>query len=384
MEQENEATATITDPCHEHAVAYSSGAMVQRIEVFEEPLNLVLADPAHKPAETGSFVGSRVFGTVIFSEGPRAGGECAIESVCGCWWVDWPRLEALATVLTVPSAARSIVRLLLRARDSIPQVTRERVEELAIEAAKNPPEWARTDWVSTARVIEAKQTRLDRREDIGVEGEEIFRTGECRQSQVEDNVITEGELIALRWKWVLSEDAWWSPARCASQRYPAVNSDVARIAELESHLDAYQAVRGAIPQYATADPPITDDMLDAASKAWCGPLTNTEAWSAVYRAMRAREPMPITPGLWSDNTYRSLLAELDAWRAAAATCHIDPRCASIFQAHLIWWPQEMATPYFEGEIGRRKISNKLWNHRLGFVEEQEQLGPHLSALRDLP
>jgi hypothetical protein len=64
----------------------------------------------------------------------------------------------------------------------------------------------------------------------------------------------------------------------------------------------WQDVNGMFPFRATAEPAVTPEMIEAANRAWHTVASDTQgdmaqAYAAVYRAMRALEPVMAAPGL---------------------------------------------------------------------------------------
>jgi hypothetical protein len=90
---------------------------------------------------------------------------------------------------------------------------------------------------------------------------------------------------------------------------------------------AVDRLTGRPAQFGTAEPEVTLEMLEAARKADFDGIPYVNPWEVIYRAMRALEPMPVTPGLWSDVTYRALLAERDALRSENALLRATPPLA---------------------------------------------------------
>jgi hypothetical protein len=124
-----------------------------------------------------------------------------------------------------------------------------------------------------------------------------------------------------------------------------------------------------VPLFATAKPPVTSEMLEAGERAWrtvacVAGGDQASADIARYRAMRALEPMHATPGLWSDDTYRVLLAERDALRSEFAT--LREASADCWAR----WLRGDAPPSDDGRFATPATSDPL--------------GPHLTALRGLP
>ena len=117
-------------------------------------------------------------------------------------------------------------------------------------------------------------------------------------------------------------------------------------------------------QWPSAAPPVTPEMIEAGRETfWNGPARGAgicESLAAVYRAMRALEPMRVTPSLWSDDSYRALLAERDVLRDEVERLKEVMCVASQLQKPVAGMgPPAMEPP-------------------------RDPLGPHLSALRGLP
>ena len=111
-----------------------------------------------------------------------------------------------------------------------------------------------------------------------------------------------------------AEPAEPEPLGPAEWRDPAfleelANKALARIATLEAQnarllqqVADLEAVRGVVPFRATAEPAVTPEMIEAANRAWHTVASDTQgdmaqAYAAVYRAMRALEPVMAAPGL---------------------------------------------------------------------------------------
>jgi len=155
------------------------------------------------------------------------------------------------------------------------------------------------------------------------------------------------------------------------------------------------------PPQATAEPTVTPEMV----RAGVDELRFRETTDylpgvarAVYLAMeaaRALEPMPVTPGLWSDDSYRALLAERDAQRQSAVEPSPLMSKSAAFEVRRLSDGAMMAV-HANGRIEGfppdytvivNRIPFMLWAARLEGAPaptEPEPLGPHLTALRGLP
>lgn len=63
---------------------------------------------------------------------------CAIGNMDGSWWVDWPQIEKMAAIsMEYPDQYYlAIPKLLVAARGNFVEVSRERADEIALEAGK--------------------------------------------------------------------------------------------------------------------------------------------------------------------------------------------------------------------------------------------------------
>lgn len=71
-------------------------------------------------------------------DGPRpADCICAIGCMDGSWWIDWGQLERLAALPLLGDPAKAaemlLPRVLLFARGRLPEVTRQRAEEIGAD-----------------------------------------------------------------------------------------------------------------------------------------------------------------------------------------------------------------------------------------------------------
>ena len=108
--------------------------------------------------------------------------------------------------------------------------------------------------------------------------------------------------------------------------------------------------------FAMTEPTVTPEMVNAGNAAaiLSGEMPPSYL-DYIYRAMRALEPMPVTPGLWSDDSYRALLAENERMREVMHVTALLSKPG----AGMVCQPMELP-------------------------RASEPLGPHLTALRGLP